>query len=96
MGPEDKVDNTHDLPELSVSTSSMDGAIPGLDFDMDDRNCKQPLIKKVFFFFLYFFKNLHVSCVILEGYCNANFLYFNLVWHAVLLSLSVFFSLLAE
>ncbi|KAE8752266.1 hypothetical protein FOCC_FOCC001059 [Frankliniella occidentalis] len=48
MGPEDKVDNTHDSHELSVTSSSIDGgAIPGLDFDMDDKNCKQPLIKKV-------------------------------------------------
>lgn len=47
MGPEDKVDNTHELAELSVSSSSAMDAIPGLDFDMDDKNCKMPLIKKV-------------------------------------------------
>lgn len=48
MGPEDRVENTQDLPEVQVSSSNMDGAIPGLDFDMDDKNCKQPLMKKVF------------------------------------------------
>lgn len=48
MGPEDRVDNTQDLPEVQVSSSNMEGAIPGLDFDMDDKNCKQPLMKKVF------------------------------------------------
>ncbi len=50
MGPEDKVDNTHDSHESSVTTSAAnEGGIPGLDFDMDDKNCKQPLIKKVLY-----------------------------------------------
>lgn len=61
MGPEDKVDNTNDLADLSVSSSSAMDAIPGLDFDMDDKNCKMPLIKKVCLLFYLIF--LHQGCM---------------------------------
>jgi len=41
MGPEDKVEASLDFGDGSAASTAADGGIPGLDFEIDDKNKTQ-------------------------------------------------------